>query len=155
VPCPKGLIGPVDVCLAHHGDEDNADPAILAAPEPRIAIENNGLKKGGSRETDELLHRVAGLEDVWQLHRSAKAGDSNFAADRIANIDESTAHGIKLSANEDGLFRVRTNGQVDRLSIATHGRSQLARRTRLPIQELDSLLDDFTGAASRHGSHPR
>jgi beta-lactamase superfamily II metal-dependent hydrolase len=105
--CPVGLIGPVDVYLvAHHGDEDNSDPAIYAALAPRVAIENNGLKKGGSRETYALLHHVAGLEDVWQLHRSAKAGDSNFAPERIANLDESTAHWIKLSANEDGSFRV-------------------------------------------------
>jgi len=105
--CPRGLIGPVDVYLvAHHGDQDNADPAIYAALAPRVAIENNGLKKGGSRETYELLHHVAGLEDVWQLHRSAKAGDSNFAPDRIANLDETTAHWIKVSANDDGSFSV-------------------------------------------------
>ena len=110
--CPKGLIGPVDVYLvAHHGDEDNADPAIYAAIEPRVAVENNGLKKGGSRETYELLHHVAGLQDVWQLHRSQKAGDANFAAERIANPDESTAYWIKLSANEDGSFRV-SNGRT-------------------------------------------
>jgi competence protein ComEC len=110
--CPKGLIGPVDVYLvAHHGDEDNADPAIYAALEPRIAVENNGLKKGGSRETYELLHHVAGLEDVWQLHWSKKAGDRNFAAEQIANPDESTAYWIKLSANKDGSFRV-LNGRT-------------------------------------------
>ena len=63
-------------------------------------------RKARSRETYELLHHVAGLEDVWQLHWSKKAGDSNFAADRIANLDESTAHWIKLSANKDGSFRV-------------------------------------------------
>lgn len=110
--CPKGLIGPVDVFLvAHHGDVDNSDPAIYAAIEPRVAVENNGLKKGGSRETYELLHHVAGLEDVWQLHRSEKAGDENFAAERIANLDESTAYWIKLSANKDGSFRV-LNGRT-------------------------------------------
>ena len=97
--------------VAHHGDEDNADPAIYAAIEPRVAVENNGLKKGGSRETYELLHHVAALEDVWQLHRSQKAGDANFAAKRIANPDESTAYWIKLSANEDGSFRV-LNGRT-------------------------------------------
>jgi competence protein ComEC len=110
--CPKGLIGPVDVYLvAHHGDEDNADPAIYAAIEPRVAVENNGLKKGGSRETYELLHHVAEIQDVWQLHWSTKAGDMNFAAEQIANPDESTAHWIKLSANEDGSFRV-LNGRT-------------------------------------------
>jgi competence protein ComEC len=110
--CPKGLIGPVDVYLvAHHGDQDNADPAIYAALQPRVAVENNGLKKGGSRETYELLHHVAGLEDVWQLHWSQKAGDQNFPAERIANPDESTSYWIKISAHEDGSFRV-LNGRT-------------------------------------------
>ena len=87
--CPKGLIGPIDVYLvAHRGDKDNADPAISAAIEPRVAVENHGLKKGGSRETYELLLHVAGLEDVWQLHWSEKAGEKNFAAERIANLVE-------------------------------------------------------------------
>ncbi len=48
--------------------------------QPRVAIMNNGLKKGGARTTYEALHRVPHLEDVWQLHASADAGDSNFPA---------------------------------------------------------------------------
>jgi hypothetical protein len=72
---------------------------------------NNGLKKGGSQATYESLHHVQGLEDVWQLHRSEAAGDRNFPAGRIANLDESTAHWIKLSAAEDGSFRV-LNGRT-------------------------------------------
>jgi hypothetical protein len=51
------------------------------------------------------------LEDVWQLHRSEAAGDTNFAAERIANPDESTAYWIKLSATVDGSFRV-LNGRT-------------------------------------------
>jgi beta-lactamase superfamily II metal-dependent hydrolase len=110
--CPRSLIGPVDVYLvAHHGGEDIADPATLAAFEPRIAVMNNGLSKGGSLRTYELLHRVNGLRDVWQLHRSESAGEQNFAAERIANIDESTAYWIKLSAREDGSFTVQ-NGRT-------------------------------------------
>lgn len=105
--CPASLIGPVDLyVVAHHGGRDNADPAIFAAFAPRIALMNNGLKKGGALATYETLHHVAGLEDVWQLHRSEAAADRNFAAERIANLDESTAHWIKVSAKEDGSFRV-------------------------------------------------
>jgi competence protein ComEC len=105
--CPKDLIGPVSVYLvAHHGGADAADPATFAAFKPRVAIMNNGLKKGGARETYETLHHVQGLEDVWQVHRSESAGEQNFAADRIANPDESTAYWIKLSASEDGSFSV-------------------------------------------------
>jgi len=110
--CPNSSIGPVDVyVVAHHGGRDNADPAVFAAFAPRIALMNNGLKKGGALTTYEALHHVAGLEDVWQLHRSEAAGDKNFAAERIANPDETTAYWIKLSANEDGSFRV-LNGRT-------------------------------------------
>jgi competence protein ComEC len=110
--CPKSLIGPVDAYLvAHHGGPDASDPATFVAFKPRVAIMNNGLKKGGAQATYESLHHVPGLEDVWQLHRSEAAGDRNFPAGRIANLDESTAHWIKLSAAEDGSFRV-LNGRT-------------------------------------------
>jgi len=110
--CPRSLIGPVDVYLvAHHGGADASDPATFAGFKPRVAIMNNGLKKGGAQATYESLHHVAGLADVWQLHRSESAGDNNFPTERIANIDESTAHWIKLTANDDGSFRV-LNGRT-------------------------------------------
>jgi len=105
--CPRNLIGPVDAYLvAHHGGPDVGDPATFAAFQPRVAIMNNGLHKGGARTTYETLHQAPGLEDVWQLHRSAEAGDRNFAASFIANLDESTAHWIKLVAHPDGSFRI-------------------------------------------------
>jgi len=105
--CPKDLIGPVDAYLvAHHGGADAAEPATFAAFKPRVAIMNNGIKKGGALETYKLLHHVSGLETVWQLHASAAAADSNFAANNIANLDESTSYWIKLIAKADGSFRV-------------------------------------------------
>jgi competence protein ComEC len=105
--CPRNLIGPVDVYLvAHHGGPDVDVSETFAAFGPRVAIMNNGLKKGGALVTYQALHLVAGLEDVWQLHRSADAGDSNFAPEHIANLDERTAHWIKLVASQDGSFRV-------------------------------------------------
>ena len=57
------------------------------------------------------LRRAAGLADVWQLHRSTNTGSQNFADAQIANLDESSAHWIKLSASRDGSFRV-TNGRT-------------------------------------------
>jgi hypothetical protein len=97
--------------VAHHGGADAAVPATFAAFKPRIAIMNNGVKKGGALVTYEYLHQVQGLEDVWQAHRSEAAGKENYAESRIANLDESTAHWIKLSANDDGSFRVQ-NGRT-------------------------------------------
>jgi len=105
--CPQSLIGPVDVYLvAHHGGPDAADPAIFAALRPRAAIMNNGVRKGGARSTYRALHQVPELQGVWQLHLSAEAGDSNFAAPYVANLDENTAHWIKLAARPDGSFRI-------------------------------------------------
>jgi competence protein ComEC len=110
--CPRDLVGPVDVYLvAHHGGSDAADPATFAAFRPRVAVVNNGATKGGGPELFALLHKVAALEDVWQLHRSMNAGAQNFADDRLANLDETTAHWIKVSASDDGSFVV-TNGRT-------------------------------------------
>jgi beta-lactamase superfamily II metal-dependent hydrolase len=109
--CPNSLLGPVDVYLvAHHGGPDAADPATLAAFKPRLAVLNNGTTKGGGAETFKVLHDFSAI-DVWQLHRSRNAGVVNFADDHIANLDESTAHWIKVTANADGSFRV-TNGRT-------------------------------------------
>lgn len=110
--CPKSLIGPVDVYLvAHHGGPDVAAPALFAAFKPRVAIMNNGLKKGGAKNTYEALHHVDGLADVWQVHKSADAAEQNFADGTIANLDESTSHWIKISAHADGSFQV-VNGRT-------------------------------------------
>ncbi len=112
--CPKSLIGPVDVYLvAHHGGPDAEVAATFAAFTPRVAIMNNGPTKGGALPTYQALHRVPGLEDVWQLHGSEAAGESNFSAQYVANLDERAAHWIKITANKDGSFRVlnqRTGG---------------------------------------------
>lgn len=110
--CPRSLTGPVDVYLvAHHGGADVADPALFAAFKPRVAIMNNGLKKGGAKNTYESLHHVDGLEDVWQVHASEAAAEQNFTADHIANPDDTTGHWIKLTAHADGSFQV-TNGRT-------------------------------------------
>lgn len=110
--CPKSLTGPVDVYLvAHHGGPDVAAAALFAAFEPRVAIMNNGLKKGGAKTTYEALHHVHGLADVWQVHKSEGAGEQNFSDDTIANLGESTDYWIKVSAHADGSFQV-VNGRT-------------------------------------------
>ena len=110
--CPNSLVGPTDVYLvAHHGGVDAADPATFAGLAPRVAIVNNGATKGGAPELLAALHQARGLEDAWQLHRSEASGPKNVPDDRIANLDESTAHWIAVRAREDGSFTV-TNGRT-------------------------------------------
>lgn len=104
--CPKNLVGPVDAYLtAHHGGADAAEPATLAAFRPRVVMMNNAPGKGGQRAMFEVL-RQSKVENVWQLHRSLDAGNMNFPAEYIANVDDSDAHWIKLVAKEDGSFSV-------------------------------------------------
>lgn len=110
--CPQDLIGTVDAYLVtHHGGDDAADPSTFAALQPRVAIVNNGATKGGAAVTLAAMRQVKAIEDVWQLHRSLNPGAQNFADERIANLDETTAYWIKLSANEDGSFAVM-NGRT-------------------------------------------
>jgi competence protein ComEC len=110
--CPASLIGPTDLYLvAHHGGPDAADRATFAGLAPRVAILNNGVKKGGSPEVLAALHQASALEDAWQLHRSLPPGPRFFNDDHIANLDESTSHWIKVSAKSDGSFVV-TNGRT-------------------------------------------
>ena len=109
--CPANLLGPADVYLVpHHGGADVSEPAYLAAVGPRVAIMNNGATKGGSREAFATLHDASQL-DVWQVDKSRTEGAQNFADERIANLDETSGHWLKVSANEDGSFRV-TNGRT-------------------------------------------
>jgi competence protein ComEC len=111
--CPTNLIGPIDVYLTtHHGLTQSGPEAIVHALKPRVAIMNNGPKKGGAAEAMQIVRRSPGLEDFWQLHYSVDAGkDANMPEPMIANLDESTAHYIKLSAQRDGAFTV-TNART-------------------------------------------
>ena len=41
---------------------------------PRVAIINNGTRKGGQPDAMKILHSSPGLEDLWQLHFSLLSG---------------------------------------------------------------------------------
>jgi competence protein ComEC len=107
--CPNNLIGKIDLYLTtHHGVAQSGAPVIVQAITPRVAVMNNGAKKGGSADAWQVVHDSPGLEDFWQLHYAIDAGkDHNAAEQFIANLDESTAHGIKVTANRDGSFTVQ------------------------------------------------
>jgi competence protein ComEC len=111
--CPNNLLGTVDVYVTtHHGLDQSNAPVIVHALRPRVAIMNNGPKKGGEPAAIRTIRSSPGLEDLWQLHTSLNAPDANVPAAMIANLDESSAFAIKLSAQPDGSFTVtntRTN----------------------------------------------
>ena len=107
--CPKNLLGTISAYLiSHHGDYDSNVPALYAALKPRVAIMNNGVTRGGSRDHFNTLWTQHATEDVWQLHLSQNEGSRNFPGDFIANIDDGTQTSfmLKLTAYEDGTFKL-------------------------------------------------
>jgi competence protein ComEC len=106
--CPSNLLGTVDVYLTtHHGLEISGAPFIVHALRPRVAIMNNGAKKGGTPRAWQTVHDSPGLQDLWQLHFAVDAGAEHNVTERfIANLDEATGYGIKIAAQRDGSFTV-------------------------------------------------
>ena len=108
--CPDNRIGTVDVYLTtHHGMNMSGPAAIVHALHPKVAIMNNGAKKGGTPEAWKVVHESPGLADMWQLHTSVAGGaTSNVAEPMIANpsAEGDAGNYLKLSAREDGHFTV-------------------------------------------------
>ena len=107
--CPNNRVGPVDVFLSsHHGLEQSNPPVLLASLKPKVAIMNNGAKKGGAPSAWQVIHNSPGLQDMWQVHYAVAGGKENNAADPfIANIDTADeGHYLQLTAEQDGSFKV-------------------------------------------------
>ena len=133
--CPTNRIGTVDVLLGlHHGQASSNSEVLVHALRPRVAIMNDGTRKGGEPDVMKTLHSSPGLENLWQLHFSVLSGQEYTAPGMfIANtFDEEqpampiaptpapqagpgaapppahngTAYWIKVSAQQDGSYRV-------------------------------------------------
>jgi len=108
--CPNNKIGTVDLYIvSHHGSELSGSPVLVQAIHPRVAIMDNGARKGGSAEAWQTIHGSPGLEDFWQLHYAIAGGKDNNTPDTfIANIDEAGDQGnwIHVSVHPDGSFMV-------------------------------------------------
>jgi competence protein ComEC len=107
--CPSNKIGKVDILVvSHHGLFQSSSPALVEAIAPRIAIMDNGARKGGSTPTFLTLKQTPGLETLWQLHFSNEAGAAhNSAAEYIANTTgPHAANYLKLTVSPNGSFAV-------------------------------------------------
>jgi competence protein ComEC len=107
--CPVNKIGKIDIYIvSHHGWYQSSSPALLDGITPRVAIMDNGAKKGGSPSAWDIIHSAPGLEDLWQLHYSDEGGATHNVADGfIANPPGTDAgHYLKLTAAADGSFDV-------------------------------------------------
>jgi len=106
--CPRNLVGTVDLFMvSHHGLQVSSSKFLVHALRPRVAIMNNGARKGGASETLDVLKSSPGLQDLWQLHYSNPGGRKNAPADFIANPKEPCeAKLIKVTVQRDGTFTI-------------------------------------------------
>ncbi len=133
--CPENRIGTVDLFVAsHHGQPSSNSPVLVHAMRPRVAIMNNGTRKGGQPDAMKVFFASPGLEDLWQIHFSQLSGqeytvpgvfianrtDEPLAAMPVAPMappppgptqPPAPAHNgpafwIKVSAQQDGTFSV-------------------------------------------------
>jgi len=108
--CPNNKIGTVDLYIvSHHGSDLSGSPAFVKGIHPRVAIMDNGARKGGSPSAWQIIHSSPGLEDIWQLHYAIAGGKDNNAPDTfIANTDEVGDQGnwILVTVHPDGSFTV-------------------------------------------------
>ncbi len=151
--CPNSRVGTVDVLLGlHHGQDTSNAEVLVHAVRPRVAIMNNGTRKGGWPVVMKTLFSSPGLEDVWQIHFSLLGGQeytvpgmfiANGVDDQPAALPiapaplpaganappppahEGQAYWIKVSARDDGTFTV-TNAR--NAFSKTYGRGPSERR---------------------------
>src|SRR5215475_4730002 len=73
--CPNNRLGTVDVLLGlHHGQATSNSEVLVHAIRPRVAIMNNGIRKGGEPMVMKTINTSPGLENLWQLHFSQLSG---------------------------------------------------------------------------------
>jgi beta-lactamase superfamily II metal-dependent hydrolase len=117
--CPINKLGKIDVYIvSHHGWVQSSSPALVYGIRPRVAIMDNGAKKGGTPAVWDIISRSPGLEDFWQLHFSEEGGAThNVAQEFIANPQGPDAGNyLKLTARPDGSFEIfnsRTQNSKD------------------------------------------
>ncbi|HIF05953.1 MAG TPA: MBL fold metallo-hydrolase [Gemmatimonadetes bacterium] len=132
--CPNNPIGTVDLfVVSHHGQPSSNAEVLVHAIEARVAIMNNGTRKGGQPEAMQVLYSAPGLEDLWQLHFSQLSGqeytvpglfianlvdavESSMPIEPLTNprgsgapprpVHNGEANWIKVSGHADGSFTV-------------------------------------------------
>ena len=107
--CPVNRLGRVPILVvSHHGWYPSSTPALVWAIHPRVAVMNDGARKGGSTVVLDTVLKAPGLETLWELHFSEEGGTAhNTAAEYIANPQgPDGGHYFKLTAYPNGRFTI-------------------------------------------------
>jgi beta-lactamase superfamily II metal-dependent hydrolase len=108
--CPVSKVPDVDVYIvSHHGMNMSGSTALVNGLHAKVAIMDNGARKGGTAEAWDTLHAAPGIQDIWQVHFAVEGGAGHNSPENvIANREESpdSAFYLKLTAHKDGHFEV-------------------------------------------------
>ena len=98
--CPNNRIGTVDLfVVTHHGQAISNSEVVVHAIQPRVAIMNNGTRKGGQPEAMRIIHSTPGLEDLWQVHFSLLSGQEyTVPGVFISNLTDEAAPAMPVAA---------------------------------------------------------
>lgn len=121
---PTDKIGQIDVFqTSHHGLEISNNPVLIKTLNPRVAVFNNGPRKGGHPDVTMTLRNLPDIRAIYQLHKNLTSLESdNTQPERIANTaDTSQCKGqfIKLSVAPDAksyTVQVGPNGKKERFT---------------------------------------
>jgi competence protein ComEC len=142
--CPNDPIGSVDVwVVSHHGQPISNAPVLVHAIKPRVAIMNNGTRKGGQPDAMSVIHSAPGLEDLWQLHFSLLSGQEYTVPGMfIANtVDEPEAsmpiaplaaptRGTRPPVHNGDAFWIKVSGSADGSFQVTNARNGFTKTYR-------------------------
>jgi hypothetical protein len=106
---PTDKIGQIDVFqTTHHGLEVSNNPVLIKTLNPRVAVFNNGPKKGGHPDVTMTLRNLPEIRAIFQLHKNLTSLESdNTVSSRIANTADTP----------------ECKGELIKLSVAPNGKS--------------------------------
>jgi len=107
--CPTNKLGHADVYIAtHHGLFFSGSPALVHGIAPRVAVVENGAKKGGSASALDIIHSAPGTSATYQLHWSEDGGSAhNSNPSYLANLQgPDGGNYLKIIARQNGSFSV-------------------------------------------------
>jgi len=90
--------------VTHHGWDPSSNPALVSAIAPKVAVINNGPKKGGTVKVFRTLKATSTLKDIFQVHRNVETTEADNAAPEFVANDAEDCKGevIRLSVDADG-----------------------------------------------------
>lgn len=122
--CPSNVVGAVDLYqVTHHGLDTSNNTVLLRSLAPRVAVMNNGPRKGGTAPVVRALRELPSLEALYAVHRNVATGpEDNAAPELTANLDETPDEGHMISVH------VHTTGAFDVVNHRTGARRTFRSR---------------------------